>query len=375
MPPLYLLIKPVSGNCNMRCNYCFYMDEMKNRKQGSYGRMSVETLEILVKKALEYAEGTCGFAFQGGEPTLAGLSFYEELLRLQKQYNKKKIRIDNVIQTNGYSMNEEWAAFLAENHFLVGLSVDGICATHNACRKDAEGKDTFAQVMNAAELLKKAGAEHNILTVVNSKTAPKAARIYQFYKKNGFHYQQYIACLNPLDGKEEPEYALTPEAYGKFLTELFDLWYLDVRKGQQPYIRQFENYVGILLGIEPEACEMKGICGLQNVIEADGSVYPCDFYVLDDYRLGNIREHTFGEILEKSIEMKFTEHSQVTDKECRSCRYFPLCRGGCGRHRMDGDGNRNGRNRFCQSYRMFFDAALPGLADIAEHIKHTNKKA
>lgn len=369
MPLLQLLIKPASGSCNMRCNYCFYMDEMENRACASYGYMTIETLELLVKKALEYADGVCTFAFQGGEPTLVGIEFYEELLRLQKRYNTKKIRIDNVLQTNGYALDEKWAAFFAENHFLVGLSVDGIGTTHNAWRKDVNGNDTFERVMKAAELLRRAGAEFNVLTVVNNKTAARVSRIYQFYKKNGFAYQQYIACLNPLHAEKEPEYALTPEAYGKFMSELFDLWYLDLTKGQQPYIRQFENYVGILLGAEPEACEMKGLCGNQNVVEADGSVYPCDFYVLDDYKIGNVREDSFEQILENSIAMKFTEKSVITDKECRECKYFPLCRGGCGRHRMDAEGKRTGRNRFCRSYQMFFNAALPRLLDIAEKIR------
>lgn len=369
MPPLQLLIKPASGNCNMRCSYCFYIDEMENRAVGSRGFMSLETLEILVRKALEYAEEACCFAFQGGEPTLVGIGFYEELLKLQKHYNTKNIRIDNVLQTNGYAVDGKWASFLAENHFLTGLSVDGICAVHNACRRDKKGNDTFGRVMDAAALLQKAGAEFNVLTVVNNKTASKAARIYQFYKKNRFYYQQYIACLNPLGSTKEPEYSLHPQAYGKFLTELFDLWYLDLQKGEQPYIRQFENYVGILLGIEPEACEMKGLCGLQNVIEADGSVYPCDFFVLDDYKVGDIREDSFEKILERTIDLKFTEKSVITDRECRECRYFPMCRGGCGRHRMGEEDGRTGRNRFCQSYQMFFEAALPRLADIAEKIR------
>lgn len=369
MPALQLLIKPASGNCNMRCDYCFYMDEMQNRQQESYGFMSLETLEILVKKALEYAEDTCEFAFQGGEPTLAGLGFYQKLIELQERYNVKSVVVKNAIQTNGYHIDEKWAAFLAEKHFLVGLSLDGVYATHNAYRKNPKGEGTFERVMNTAQLLRRYGVDFNILTVVHNRTSAKISRIYEFYKKNGFDYQQYIACLDPIGIKERPKYSLSAQAYGQFLIELFNLWYLDLQKGEQPYIRQFENYITILLGMEPESCDMKGICSLQQVVEADGSVYPCDFFVLDDYKLGDIRNDSFGEILERGRQMEFVQKSVPLEEECRACRYFPLCRGGCGRHRMDEQGNRTGRNRFCQSYQMFFDAALPRMLEIAQKIR------
>lgn len=369
MPPIQMLIKPASGNCNMRCEYCFYMDEMEHRTQKSCGFMSLETLEILVKKALEYADGTCAFAFQGGEPTLVGIEFYRTLIALEKKYNTKNIQIQNAIQTNGYALDTEWAEFLSENHFLTGLSIDGICAAHNAYRKDVNGRETFAKVMESAKLLEEHGAEFNILTVVHKKTAQKVSRMYQFYKKNGFHYQQYIACLNPLGVEKEPEYALSAEAYGKFLIELFELWYLDLKKGEQPYIRQFENYISILLGIEPEACDMRGMCSLQQVVEADGSVYPCDFFVLDEYKMGNICDDEYEQILEKGMEMKFVQNSLPLDEDCRMCKYFSICRGGCGRHRLDVNGSRTGRNCFCESYKLFFDAELPKMLEIAEKIR------
>lgn len=369
MPPLQVLVKPASGNCNMRCKYCFYMDEMENRKQKTYGFMSLETLEILVKKALEYADYTCAFAFQGGEPTLVGLEFYRQLISLEKKYNTKGLQIQNSIQTNGYGLDEKWAAFLAENHFLVGLSIDGVAATHNAYRRDAGDEETFAKAMNAAKLLQKHGAEFNVLTVVHGKVAQKVSRIYQFYKKHGFRYQQYIACLDPLEAKEKPEYSLSAKAYGEFLIELFDLWYLDLQKGEQPYIRQFENYISILLGMEPESCDMKGMCSLQQVVEADGSVYPCDFFVLDEYKIGNIAEDDFRQLWDKGMKMNFVQNSIMTDADCRSCKYFPVCRGGCGRHRLDADGNRTGKNRFCEAYQMFFDAELSKMLEIAGKIR------
>ena len=165
MPPISVLIKPASSLCNMRCKYCFYADITDNREVKSYGIMSEETLENLIKKAFEYASGSATFAFQGGEPTLAGLDFYRKLLQLEQKYNVKKIPVQNAIQTNGYVIDEEWAKFLAENKFLVGLSLDGTRDIHDSLRVDAAGKGTFSRVEKTAKLFKKHGVEFNILCV------------------------------------------------------------------------------------------------------------------------------------------------------------------------------------------------------------------
>lgn len=369
MPPIHVMIKPASGLCNMRCKYCFYADEMENRSQASYGIMTEETLENVVKETLRFAEGECTFAFQGGEPTLAGLDFYRKLLGLEEKYNIKQVQISHALQTNGYVLDQEWCAFLAENHFLVGLSVDGIKATHDAYRKDARGEDTYFRVLKAAQLLEEAGAEFNILTVVNGKTAPKIRRIYENYRKLGFSWQQYIACLDPIWEKQgQQEYSLTPRVYGQFLIDLFDLWYLDLQQGKQPYIRMFENYIAVLLGQQPESCEQRGMCSFQNVVEADGSVYPCDFYVLDEYRIGNLNTDSFETIHENRKESGFVQNSLNHTDSCKTCPYFGICRGGCRRHREQ-PGTNAGENYFCESYRMFFAACLPRMQEIAAAIE------
>ena len=371
MPPIHVMIKPASGLCNMRCEYCFYADEMKNRNRRDYGIMSPQTLENTVQRALDFAEGSCTIAFQGGEPTLAGLDFYRKLLELEEKYNRKHLSISHALQTNGYALDREWCGFFAENRFLVGLSVDGIRATHDAYRKDSRGQDTYLRVLDAARMLREAGADFNVLTVVNARTAPKIRRIYEQYRKLGFRWQQYIACLDPLGetGKTR-DYSLKPEGYGQFLIELFDLWYLDLQKGKQPYIRQFENYVGILLGLQPESCEQRGACSCQCIVEADGSVYPCDFYCLDEYRLGNFNEDSVETILGRAEETGFLKNSQSNAETCRQCPYFFICRGGCRRHRdheaLPGCGE--GENYFCRSYRMFFDACLGRLRETAEMV-------
>lgn len=371
MPIVNIMIKPVSGLCNMRCEYCFYADEMKKRKQSSYGVMSEATLENVIRETLSFAQRECTIAYQGGEPTLAGLDFFRRSVELQKRYNVNGVRIHNALQTNGYALDEEWCRFFAGNHFLIGLSVDGIKATHDAYRRDARGQDTYFRILEAAKLLEAWKVEFNVLTVVNAKTAPKIRRIYEQYSRLGFGFQQYIACLDPIGEKPGGhEYSLTPEAYGRFLTELFELWEIDYKKGRQPYIRQFENWVGILLGIEPESCEQRGVCSIQNIVEADGSVYPCDFYVLDGYCIGNLNQDTMQRIYERREASGFLQASRNHPQECSGCRYFALCRGGCRRHREHAwEENGDGGNIFCQSYRMFFDKHYAQLLRIAEECR------
>ncbi|HBA63555.1 MAG TPA: anaerobic sulfatase maturase [Lachnospiraceae bacterium] len=367
MPAVSLLIKPASGMCNLRCRYCFYYDITTKREFPSYGFMTGETLEILVQKTLSFAEGSCTFAFQGGEPTLVGLPFYQRLIELEERYNIHQVQILNTLQTNGFLIDDEWAAFLSAHHFLVGLSLDGIKSTHDCFRKDASGNGTFDRIMKTIRLFNTHKVEYNILTVVHKETARKAGRIYSFYKKNGLQYLQFIACLDPLGELQgHREYSLTPQDYGSFLCEIFDLWYADLQKGEQPFIRQFENYIAILLGRIPEACEQRGVCSFQHIVEADGSVYPCDFYVTDAYRLGNLRVDSFADIAHTCETLGFIQESLNHPETCKRCPYFALCRGGCRRHRELSEDH---LNYFCKGYQMFFAHALPRLMEIARYCR------
>ncbi|MEE0806419.1 MAG: SPASM domain-containing protein, partial [Acutalibacteraceae bacterium] len=187
-----------------------------------------------------------------------------------------------------------------------------------------------------------------------------------FYKRNRLRYLQFIPCLDPIgDAPGGEPYSLTPADYGDFLCALFDLWYRDAKRGEAVSIRQFENYIEMLLGYPPEACGMAGVCGMQHVVEADGSVYPCDFYVLDAYRLGNLCTDSFETIGERRKALGFIEQSRAVDAKCRSCGFFPLCRGGCRRHRpVQADGTL-GRNIFCAGYEKFFAHAAPRLQELA----------
>lgn len=375
MPPINVLMKPSSGMCNMRCDYCFYHDETRKRIRESYGFMSEQTLKNVIRKTMLKAEGGICYAFQGGEPTLRGIDFFEKAVEYEKQYNKHGILVSNALQTNGYLIDENWCEFLQKNHFLVGLSIDGTREIHDAYRHSKNGEPTFDRICHAAKLMDAYGVEYNILTVVNRKVAAHIAEIYEFYKKQGWNYQQYIACLDPLEElRGSGEYALKPEMYGVFLIELFQLWYADWERGKQPYIRQFENYVGILLGYQPEACDQRGVCGIQNVVEADGSVYPCDFYMLDAYRLGNFNENRLEEINEKRKEIGFVERSMKLTKDCGECQYFKICRGGCQRNRDFDLASGTYRNYFCESYKLFFDACYSKIQYIAETMLKKQRK-
>lgn len=370
MPVINLLIKPSSGQCNMHCDYCFYCDVMQNREQSSFGFMSLETIENVIKKALEFAEQECTIAYQGGEPTLIGLDFFKKTIEFQNKYNVNNVKINNALQTNGYAITEEWAQFFVENNFLVGLSLDGTKDTNDIFRHNKALNGTFNKIMETVKIFNKYNVQYNILTVVNSQTAKKINSIYSFFKKNNFKYLQFIPCLQPIGKESEKKpYTLTAKAYGEFLNKLFDFWYKDVLEGNEVHIRQFENYIEMLLGYPPESCGMSGICGYQNVIEADGSVYPCDFYVLDKWKLGNLNENTFEEIYQKRTEVKFIEESMNIDEKCSNCKYFPLCRGGCKRYREPFENGKYQLNSFCKSYEMFFEHCGERLVGLAKRLR------
>ncbi|MBR5598156.1 MAG: anaerobic sulfatase maturase [Lachnospiraceae bacterium] len=361
---IYIMMKPASGKCNMHCSYCFYKDEISKREIPDYGFMNEKTLEQIIRKAIGKASKECTFAYQGGEPTLAGIEFFEKSIEFQKKYNTKGIHIQNVIQTNGYSLNEKWCEFFLKNKFLVGVSVDGIKYTHDKYRKSAKGEDSYFTIIQNIEMLEAYGVDYNILTVVNKTTANKVDKIFESYMKKGYQYQQYIPCMEPLeeDGQVR-EYSINATEYGVFLGRLFELWEIACRQGNRIYIRQFENWFTILKGGIPEACEQRGICGVQTIIEADGSVYPCDFYALDEYRIGNINENTLEEIDEKRKEMQFLEMSYNHAPECLECKYFKICRGNCNRYRM------YGKHRLCEGFYYFFEQKYMQLLQMAEMLQ------
>ena len=367
MKNLNLLIKPASSSCNLRCRYCFYYDVADNREVKNYGIMNDDTLENMVKKVFDDVEYSANFAFQGGEPTMAGIEFFEKFHKFVEKYNTKKIIVSFSLQTNGTLLNKKWLELFKKHNYLIGLSLDGNKEMHDTFRIDAKGEGTFSRVLKAAKMMKKAEVEFNILCVVNKLIAQNGKLVYNFFRNNGFRYYQFIPCLDSLSCSEEKDYTLTAEDYGKFLDETFNLWYEDMMSGKRISVRHFDNYTKILLGEEPEACDMVGHCNMNAVLESDGSMYPCDFYVLDEFKVGNINESSFEELFKSEAEMRFLRTSLAVDEKCKVCRYFKICRGGCRRHKeLTAEGNYE--NRFCESYKYFFEKNIDKMIKTAEYV-------
>ena len=365
MPAISIMMKPVSGLCNMNCDYCFYTDEASKRKNESYGIMSLSTLEDIIKKTLAFAEGSCSILFQGGEPTLAGLDFFKSVIDLEHKWNVNNVIIQNSIQTNGILIDENWARFFHDYNFLVGLSLDGTKIVHDSCRKDKNNNGTFDRILDTIKLFQNYQVEFNILTVVTKYTVQYTKDIYLFYQEMGFEWQQYIPCLNPLDEFHTNfNYSLSSKDYSLFLKDLFDCWYEEAKSGHLRYVRYFIGLMNLLCQQPPGVCEMNGICSRQFVIEADGSIFPCDFYMLDEWLLGNFTTDSIEDIENRRKELQFIEKSKHLDSSCKKCKWIYLCRGGCRRDRIPLDNGILGKNRYCSSFQFFFEYAYPKLVEI-----------
>lgn len=363
MHSLTFLIKPASSLCNMRCRYCFYEDVAANRTQKHMGIMTEDTVEQILRKAFQAVSpgGTITFLFQGGEPTLAGLEYFRNFIALEHTYNKTGVHCYHAIQTNGFNLTEAWAKFFGEHNFLVGISIDGTQSIHNSFRIDASGEGTWEKTTDALKLLKQFHVETNILCVVTGQIAKKAPQVYRSLTQLGRLPLQFIPCLDPIEASRGSEfYSLKPDAYGKFLCSLFDCWYRDWKAGNYISIRTFDDYLRILLRMPPSSCAASGACGSYLVVEGDGSLYPCDFYVLDHWYLGNICSISIEDALSSAKSRQFLQEGRNRPQECRSCRYMPLCRGGCKRDWME-----NGSNYYCRSFQTFFSYAVPRLEEMA----------
>ena len=365
-----LLIKPASSLCDLRCKYCFYHDLSENRATQSYGIMTKDVVDVLIKNAVNSAEKSINFVFQGGEPTLAGLDYFRyftERVDIIKKTDNKNLQINYSIQTNGVNIRGEFAKFFKDNNFLVGLSLDGAKETNDFLRVDTRGEGTHSRIIKTAELFDKFKVDYNILTVITAQTAKHIGKIYSYYKKRGFFYLQFIPCLDPLDKMPFNHiHSLTPELYEKFLINLFTLWYNDFTVGNYISIRFFDNLVRIAAGYPCEQCGMTGTCPGQFVIESEGSVFPCDFYCVDNWKMGNISDMTFEQFNTSPNMIKFRETSQshVYDEVCRTCKVFRLCRGGC---RRDRDNKTDGvaeNNIYCSALYNFYSYAEPYLINI-----------
>jgi uncharacterized protein len=300
-------------------------------------------------------------AFQGGEPTLAGLAWYEDFIQnflsIQRQSGKKDLVVKYALQTNGLLLDNAWGALLRQHNFLVGLSLDGWAHIHNRNRLDAQGQGTYDRVINSKRLLEECGVEYNILTVLTNEMAKSPEKICRFMEDEKIRYIQFIPCLEDLDAENISKTALRPAGFAHFYTVLLRWWIRNLEQGRYISVKFFDDVVNLFFKGIPTACGIDGQCQAQYIVEADSSVYPCDFYVLDDYRAGNLTRQTLREIFETDTMSSFVSLPGAVPPVCRACAYRNICRGGCKRMRRamyHADGSICG-------YKTFLDRCLERL--------------
>lgn len=352
-----LMIKPSSSACNLACDYCFYHDTAENREVGQRPFMGEDVMMAIITKGLAEAK-MCSFVFQGGEPSLIGLPFYEKFVEAVNRLNTEDSSIHYAFQTNGMHIDEAWATFFKQNNFLVGVSFDGSPRLHNLHRFDAQGQKSARKVVEGIELLRTIGAEFNVLGVVTNELAQNVDLMWNYMQAHNHRYLQFIPCMESLEGFTTKPF-LSAANYALFLKSLFDLWFQAWESGNPVSIRFFDNLVGMLAGYPPESCDMAGVCSIQYVVESDGSIYPCDFYCDDTSYLGNLLVDDFSTLDGNRAAMRFVEDSPNSIDACLSCPWKELCRGGCKRYRDESG------YRFCSTMLDFYPYAIRRLEHVA----------
>lgn len=327
MRQMTALIKPASSACNLRCSYCFYCDEADAREKNQNSFMSCETAKNVISKMFDFCgdNSTLTFMFQGGEPLLAGVEFFEKFIETAEKYKTNGSRIYYSLQTNGTLIDEKFCKLFKDNDFLIGVSIDGDKPLH-----DKNRSGSFDKAIHGIELLKKHEVSFNILSVITSQTDAK--RLYNFYIENDFRDVQPIYCLDPLSGEKE-DYSIGAKQLARFKKRLFNLWFAEVSKGNHFYVRDFDNLLSLMTKGVAEQCGASGRCNAQLVVEADGTCYPCDFYCLDKFECLNINQADINDILNCDGLKKFFEHDEPKNSLCASCPVKTLCGGGCKRYR------------------------------------------
>ncbi|MDQ1255601.1 MAG: Anaerobic sulfatase maturase [Candidatus Hydrogenedentes bacterium] len=363
--PFQLLIKPVSADCNMRCRYCFYLRAHEVYPDQVRHRMSDDVLERMISQLLRLRFPETVFAWQGGEPTVAGLDFFRRAVAFEQKHGAPGQSVGNGLQTNGVLIDEEWCQFLGEYKFLVGLSMDGPQAVHDAMRVNAAGQGNWDKVMGAARLMDQYQVPYNILCVVNSENIGLGAGLTQWFVENGFNYLQFIPCLEP-----GMPYNVEPERYGDFLCQTFDYW---VKEGFGAVsIRDFDALLTARLGQPNPLCTYGRVCSHYIVVEHNGDVYPCDFFVYDEWKLGNIMDAPIESFMQTP---KYKEFAYRKDKvpRCRGCEWRDDCHGGCQKDRL-ATGTVTDPSPLCAAYKKFFAHAGPALDKLAKHVQRMQRR-
>nr|WP_277933977.1 anaerobic sulfatase maturase [Priestia koreensis] len=378
MHPFHLLVKPTGPICNLNCEYCYYTKKESDYPSGHVFKMSDSILESYIQQYISsQPTGEVTFAWQGGEPTLIGLPFFERAVALQKKYANGK-KIVNTLQTNGTLLNDEWCAFLARHQFLVGLSLDGPEHIHNQYRLDHGGQPTFRKVMNALGLLRKHGVEVNILTCVTKTSAYQAKEIYHFLQEQDIEFVQFIPVVDRVGGESVTDWSVEPHMYGEFLINVFNKWIKhDVGKR---FVMNIEWALASWMGMASPICIFSETCGNAVVMEHNGNLYSCDHFVEKEHYLGNI-QHGLVEAVSSTKQQRFGENkSALLPTACQECEVRFACHGECPKNRfVQTEGDEPYLNYLCPSYKAYFTYIDPYMREMRDLIKsgkpvhHINK--
>ena len=372
--PLYVMLKPAGAHCNLACKYCYYLEKNKLYPTAQRHLMSDEMLEQFTREYIEaQTMNQVLFTWHGGEPLLRSIDFYRKALSLQQKYAGGR-RIDNVIQTNGTLLTDEWCEFFAQNHWLVGISIDGPQPDHDHYRLTAAGKPSWKKVMQGIKLLKKHGVEWNAMAVVNTYNANHPLEFYRFFKENGCQFLQFTPIVERLTRHEDgrtlasladkdeislSEASVAPEQWGYFLCAIFDEW---VRKDVgKIFVEIFDCTLANWMGISPGICAYSKECGHAGVMEHNGDVYSCDHFVFPEYKLGNIRDHSLIDMLygEQQQEFSRLKHSSLP-RQCKECDMEFACHGECPKNRFMKDKyGDSGLNYLCPGYYHYYQHVAP----------------
>jgi len=371
--PFHVLAKPTGPVCNLACDYCFFLAK-EALYPGSRFRMSDETLDRYLRQLFEAHRGMpeVVVAWQGGEPTLMGVDFFRRSIELEQRYMEPGQSVLNTIQTNGTLIDDEWASFLGENQFLVGISIDGPAEVHDAFRHDKAGRPTFDRVMAGLAKLREHAVDYNVLCTVHSANQDRGREVYRFLRDEcGAEFIQFIPIVErPAPGgiptgTEVTERSVSPEGYGRFMIEVFEEW---VRRDiGTVYVQQFDSALANFVGEPGAVCVHAPVCGRQVAMEDNGDVYSCDHFVQPDCLLGNVASASLAELVDSDEQVAFGDAKRTTlTRYCLQCGVLRLCNGGCPKDRFAtsplGD---EGHQCLCAGYFAFFNHIAGPLADMA----------
>ena len=361
-----VLVKPVSSDCNLSCEYCFYSSKGEELYPAiQVHRMNSKVLRELISQLMVLSWDRASFCWQGGEPTLAGLDFYKEVLKYQSLFSIPGQIVENSLQTNGTLIDERWARFLAEHNFLVGVSLDGPPEFHDYYRKDRSGNPSYERVMRGIEWLKRFNVNFNILVLLNQHNVKHPKELYRFFIDQGFRYLQFIPCVekDPDTGRIA-SYSITPEQYGRFLCEVFDEW---IAPGvPEVYIRDFDELLILYVTGEAPSCVFSRECGKYVVVEFNGDVYACDFFVEPRWFLGNLMKQPLEEIVKSERFLEFKKLKSKLALNCGECRWIRYCNAGCPKHWIQLGLD---HNYFCSAYKMFFEHSHQKFLELKNTIQ------